>query len=87
METGTRLALEAIVLGLRRSGALHEHAMIVIIDELRMAAQQARESLHDHAGTEIERLAATLQLEVRPLGRANASTPGPRMLHVPNGYR
>ena len=60
MEPGTKLALQAILQGLRRSGVLGDHAMAVIIDELRYAAREADEQLFARSGRQIEELAEDL---------------------------
>ena len=61
MDQGTRLALRAIVQGLRRSGQIGDHSMKVIVDELRYAAQDAEDLLFDDEARQITTLAGELQ--------------------------
>lgn len=60
MDQGTRLALVAILHGLRKSGQLSGHALTVITDELRYAARDARDLLLDYEGAQIEQLSHDL---------------------------
>ncbi|UAK23727.1 hypothetical protein [Sphingomonas nostoxanthinifaciens] len=75
MDVGTSLALCAIVRGLRSSGTITPHTMTVIVDELRYAAREAKDSLFDSEATMIDRLAAELassddvNIPVKPVQR------------------
>jgi hypothetical protein len=60
MNTGTRLALQAVIQGLRSSGAIGAGALAVIVDELRYASREAEEHLLCTESRQIDRLAHDL---------------------------
>ena len=72
MDTGSRLAIRALILGMRRAGQLGPHAVTVINDELRLAAREAREALYEPDADAIELLA----LEIRQDEQAEVPTLG-----------
>jgi hypothetical protein len=70
MDEGTRLGLRAILCGLRDAGVLGDHALTVMVDELRYAARDAAERLYDSDSKTLTRLASELRnsdREVTPL--------------------
>ena len=61
MDEGTRLAFRALILGLRNSGQMGSSALAVVLDELRYAARDARETLHEYDADQLDRLAGELR--------------------------
>ena len=65
MDVGSRLAIRALLMGMRRAGQLGPHALVVINDELRLAAREAREALYDPDADAIELLAVEIRQDER----------------------